>query len=110
MTDPAFKSKKNNCSTRFFSIHVPSSLFLPNIVITCWRTRSQVVLAVGALYYYVAPKFERTKVGKSLVRILHCKSIEQNFIVLKSIVTMSATSPVRPTPIFNTIDTIWSFL
>jgi AP-3 complex subunit beta len=52
-----------------------------------------VVLAVGALYYYVAPKFERLKVGKSLVRILHCKSIEQNFIVLKSIVTMSATSP-----------------
>ena len=75
------------------------------MVIQFSHPRSQVVLAVGALYYYVAPKFERLKVGKSLVRILHCKSIEQNFIVLKSIVTMSATSPVSPHTIFSIVDT-----
>jgi vesicle coat complex subunit len=59
-----------------------------------------VVLAVGTLYYYIAPKMEQPKVGKALVRIARSGS-EIKYVVLKSIATMSATSPEIFRPYLN---------
>ena len=51
---------------------------------------SGVVLAVAALYAYLAPPYEATKVGKSLVRILRNRP-EIQYVVLANIATLAAT-------------------